>query len=735
MLTRLPFRLLHLLPAILAVMALPGLNGCRLEPADRSANLSALARWEDQRLAPQDSLIAMLEHEDAHVRLAAVRTAGLIGRSDVLPAMIRNLDDKSATVARQAAFSLGLLGDDAAVPELARAAHDRRPATRIAALRGLAHLKHDGTVFLDAATGDDPQEAAVAWDGLRNLAAEVDSSTLRQALLAGLQRKESDVLWRVLRCCERTPWPDLVPAMAPHARSANPQVRVHAYRALGRVDDPAALASVVAGGRKQGKFRDRHRQRVEIALLRALGSLGHFDFRADDRAGGETRDFLVTTLISGAGSPDPHVAETALAAMENVVTDLPLPPEAASQESLLPVWRIRLARAARAHLDRPEPTVRAAAVRAWARLRGAGAGPEIVARMIGEESPRVLAAHLFAASRIHSHPLAILDDFAHVRSNVPPVVRIAALEGLVHLFRERTSSLPQDIGPGYVLDRLTAAAADEDFVVAATGAELLAQYPHRLTLTALAELWDRAAGPEKADLQLAVLGSLRDMGPEILALERPDSTGFNPDHLIDMIRGLLRESFRSGDIRTRYRGREAASATGLLPPELVPTRASLLATLPAFRRSGLQAPLSLPFKAPEVRCITSAGEFVIKLDGKIAPNTCAVFLDLIRQGFYDNLTFHRVVPDFVVQGGCPRGDGWGGPGYTIRSEWSQAIFRRGAVGIAHSGKDTGGSQFFITLSEQPHLNGRYTIFGEITRGMDIVDRITAGDRFRLEIIP
>jgi peptidyl-prolyl cis-trans isomerase B (cyclophilin B) len=303
------------------------------------------------------------------------------------------------------------------------------------------------------------------------------------------------------------------------------------------------------------------------------------------------------------------------------------------------------------------------------------------------------------------------------------------------VFRERTSSLPRDIGPDYVLDRLTAAAADEDFVVAATGAELLAHYPHRLALTALAELWDRATGPEKADLQLAILGSLRDMGPQILALERPDTTGFNPDHLIGMTRNLLRESFLSEDLRTRYRGREAASATRLLPPELIPTRASLLATLPAFRRSSLQTQLSLPFNAPEVRCITSAGEFVIKLNGKIAPNTCAVFLDLVRQGFYDNLTFHRVVPDFVVQGGCPRGDGWGGPGYTIRSEWSQAIFRRGAVGIAHSGKDSGGSQFFITLSEQPHLNGRYTIFGEVTRGMEIVDRITADDRFRLEIMP
>ena len=89
----------------------------------------------------------------------------------------------------------------------------------------------------------------------------------------------------------------------------------------------------------------------------------------------------------------------------------------------------------------------------------------------------------------------------------------------------------------------------------------------------------------------------------------------------------------------------------------------------------------------------------------------------------------------MVQGGDPRGDGWGGPGFTIRSEWSHARYERAAVGIANDGKDTGGSQFFVTLSEQPHLNGRYTIFGHVTEGMDIVDRMEVGDRFSLQIVP
>ncbi len=87
----------------------------------------------------------------------------------------------------------------------------------------------------------------------------------------------------------------------------------------------------------------------------------------------------------------------------------------------------------------------------------------------------------------------------------------------------------------------------------------------------------------------------------------------------------------------------------------------------------------------------------------------------------------------MIQGGCPRGDGWGGPGWTVRSEWSRTPFRRGTVGLAHSGKDTGGSQWFVCLSDQPHLDGRYTVLGEVTAGMEVVDRIVRGDTYRLEV--
>ena len=112
---------------------------------------------------------------------------------------------------------------------------------------------------------------------------------------------------------------------------------------------------------------------------------------------------------------------------------------------------------------------------------------------------------------------------------------------------------------------------------------------------------------------------------------------------------------------------------------------------------------------------TEKGTIELELFEKDAPNTVANFEKLIKEGFYDGLTFHRVIPDFVIQGGCPRGDGTGGPGYTIKceTEGNPNKHGTGALSMAHAGKDTGGSQFFITHSPQPHLDGVHTVFGQV----------------------
>ena len=141
-----------------------------------------------------------------------------------------------------------------------------------------------------------------------------------------------------------------------------------------------------------------------------------------------------------------------------------------------------------------------------------------------------------------------------------------------------------------------------------------------------------------------------------------------------------------------------------------------------------EAPPATPVAAGTLwRIETASGPVVIGPDIESAPATVAQLSRLAGEGYFRRLTFHRVVPDFVVQGGDPRGDGEGGPGFTIPCEVSPHTYLRGTVGMALAGKDTGGSQFFVALSPQPHLDGRYTIIGTVVSGMEALDGMVEGD--------
>ena len=121
---------------------------------------------------------------------------------------------------------------------------------------------------------------------------------------------------------------------------------------------------------------------------------------------------------------------------------------------------------------------------------------------------------------------------------------------------------------------------------------------------------------------------------------------------------------------------------------------------------------------------TSQGDITIELFDEEAPKTVQNFKDLAAKGFYDGLTFHRIIKDFMIQGGCPQGTGTGGPGYTFEDEINRHKIVRGALAMANAGPNTNGSQFFlVTAPATPHLDGRHTAFGQVTEGMDIVDKI------------
>jgi len=134
---------------------------------------------------------------------------------------------------------------------------------------------------------------------------------------------------------------------------------------------------------------------------------------------------------------------------------------------------------------------------------------------------------------------------------------------------------------------------------------------------------------------------------------------------------------------------------------------------------------------PKATIKTEKGEMSVEFFQKDAPGTVENFVKLSKDGFYDGLTFHRVIPDFVIQGGCPKGDGTGGPGYTIDCELDgeNQYHDRGVLSMAHAGRDTGGSQFFICHSRKntAHLDRKHTVFGKVVEGLDVIDDIRAGD--------
>jgi cyclophilin family peptidyl-prolyl cis-trans isomerase len=165
----------------------------------------------------------------------------------------------------------------------------------------------------------------------------------------------------------------------------------------------------------------------------------------------------------------------------------------------------------------------------------------------------------------------------------------------------------------------------------------------------------------------------------------------------------------------------------------------------AAKRDGRATPMhsSPPFNHPidptklralkqgqRYRVTTDKGTIILATDVNDCPGSSLAFDSLVTAGYYNGKAFHRMVPNFVVQGGCPRGDGYGGMPWTLRTEIGRKLFTAGSVGLASAGRDTESCQFFITHVATPHLDGRYTRFGEVVEGMDVVMRLEVGDVMR-----
>src|SRR5215213_9518845 len=245
---------------------------------------------------------------------------------------------------------------------------------------------------------------------------------------------------------------------------------------------------------------------------------------------------------------------------------------------------------------------------------------------------------------------------------------------------------------------------ESDVVVRGTAADLLGDLPPSQEITAaLGAAWPQAANDVLNDAALSILDSLG----------KQKTTAAND---------LIKEALKSGDLLVRRRAVTLLKANGAgdFSSQIgtVHTRNTEADYKRALARIG---------KPTRAVVTTSKGSFTIDLLPEAAPLTVDNFVQLAQRDYYRNITIHRVVPNFVIQDGDPRGDGNGGPGYQIRCEINEVPYDRAAVGMALSGKDTGGSQWFVTHSPQPHLDGGYTVFGRVVTGMDVVDRIVRGD--------
>jgi cyclophilin family peptidyl-prolyl cis-trans isomerase len=251
---------------------------------------------------------------------------------------------------------------------------------------------------------------------------------------------------------------------------------------------------------------------------------------------------------------------------------------------------------------------------------------------------------------------------------------------------------------------LLAQLKEPDFVVRATAARLIGELKPAEGVEALRAALTLAQGDAAIDARAGILGALAEYGGPVASAALKEALADKDWAVRVHAVELLAKAEPGADYRAAIRPVPGEPGAPYDDPQLIG-----------------------PPYSPHAFIETARGTIEIELAVLDAPQTSRNFMSLARKGFFNGLQIHRVVPNFVVQDGDPRGDGEGGPGYTIRDELNDRPFVRGTVGMALSWRDTGGSQFFITHSPQPHLDARYTAFGHVVNGMDVVDRIQQGD--------
>jgi cyclophilin family peptidyl-prolyl cis-trans isomerase len=631
------------------------------------------ARGRKPQVAPVPpagpDLVRLLADAEPRLRRRAAVAIGRVGLPEGVKPLIGALADTDYDVRQMAAFGLGLIGDAAASAALTQALSDPAALVRGRAAEALGQIG--------------AKEAAPA---IGQLAAEYAQHPAVSAMAP------DDETW---------------PA-APEAEAF--KLALFALVRLGTYEPLAA--AVIAGDRPVStwwpvafalqRINDR---RAVPALVRLAGASGKYTVAFAARGlGGSKEPSVIPTLLPLVDSKQP---------LEVVVSAVRAVAQVGAAEAAPPLTVL----ASDARLN---PNLRLEAVTALGTLRATAALP-VVQDLMTDAWPVMRIAATRAAATIDEETFRIV--LASMDPDPDWTVR-AAMAGVL-------ATLP----PDFALDRVRGMLADQDKRVwpAALRALIRLKAPDAASL-----LLERFKDPDYA-VRAAVstlLGELKPEGgaaalreaykiaqPDVAYSARASALAALAAYGAAEASGTLKEALADKEWAVRVRA--AQLLAGLKEPG---DHQTAIRPVPNPAPSGFDdRSLIAPDYSPHVFIETAKGTIEFELAVLDAPQTSRNFMQLARKGFFNGLAIHRVVPNFVVQDGDSRGDGEGGPGYSLRDELNDRPFIRGTVGMALAWEDTGGSQFFIAHSPQPHLDARYTVFGHVVNGLEVVDRIQQGD--------
>lgn len=673
------------LTAALALAGCSGLSDERAPPVRREAWLERILEAEDRRDGGDPLLAQAAVHADPVVQRTALLALGRCGGSSGVAALARVLAQGQPPLApaarAEALFALGLTGSVDAFTALLPFENDPEPGVRASAATAFGLLGDERGLLPLVASLDDGEPAvrgAAALAVARLAAARKEPFADRpfEAFRAIGARLSGDadpgVRWKCAYAAGKLGRAEFRAPLFGALNDSDPLVRAFALAALAELEPEPAMAAGIADQLQDGDWR------VAVEAAKALGKLPG-DTAARALAG-------ALPGAAGAGHPSHHV-------------------RAAAAESLGRMSRDGAAVAAlETALSDPSESVRGAALESLAALGDPAAEFErLLALARGRASP---AASRYLAAR---------------------AARAAA-------------ALPAETGYPVIEVLL----ASDDVLVRSAAVAALARFPgrHERAGTALAAALreDDVALRESAAAAAKALGA-KDLLPALeAALEDSPGADFSEARvaLLDAVAALGGESAYSalfphlGDTErvVRRAARDAIASTGGAIP--------VLPQEPAVVRAATPVPgvdFAAPGSPPRIELVTNKGTVELELLPDVAPNHVRLFLDRAASGFYDGLTFHRLVPGFVVQGLDPRGDGYGAGGVSLRGEPSAVPYDRGVVGMPDAGMDSGGCQLFVTFRPQPRLDARYTVFARVSAGMDVVEELDVGDRVDYVLLP